>query len=378
MATLDMIELGEAPPPYDDHLQYLSTALRARICPTLPLTPAPTYASVASAARAPRSDPAPVARLRLLVAGHIQGVNWTGNGNLIIHTCAPYMASQLSAIHGEAVIETGPAVLEVDAPWIPVVVHGITAQPLVESLKHQQEGFWTALEATGNGPVEVKSVRILCREEDYGAHEELSCPPPGPSPLLTLHTQQTSHNAHQRLRPSTALCSPKDMITSPAKAQNTYTFDYLDCNGVEVWLTYYFPVIRTEGGAPGSESAGVVAFIREHLVDLGEDPWTPPGQYEDLEAQITPKASEVADSGSEICADTGQSSAAEWTGPGRGRSGLARIPGYRLDDIPLLDVDLGLGEILLSAGPVLWDQFENFDQSFLRCIGTTAAHPKYS
>ncbi|KAJ7813339.1 hypothetical protein B0H14DRAFT_3750612 [Mycena olivaceomarginata] len=33
-----------------------------------------------------------------------------------------------------------------------------------------------------------------------------------------------------------------------------------------------FPAIHTEGGLPGSESAGIVAFIRERLVDLGQDP----------------------------------------------------------------------------------------------------------
>ncbi|KAJ7323195.1 hypothetical protein DFH08DRAFT_817774 [Mycena albidolilacea] len=33
-----------------------------------------------------------------------------------------------------------------------------------------------------------------------------------------------------------------------------------------------FPTIHTEGGLPGSENAGIVAFIRERLVDLGEDP----------------------------------------------------------------------------------------------------------
>jgi hypothetical protein len=33
-----------------------------------------------------------------------------------------------------------------------------------------------------------------------------------------------------------------------------------------------FPAIHTEGGSPGSESAGIVAFIRERLVDVGEDP----------------------------------------------------------------------------------------------------------
>ncbi|KAK6977157.1 hypothetical protein R3P38DRAFT_2582177, partial [Favolaschia claudopus] len=33
-----------------------------------------------------------------------------------------------------------------------------------------------------------------------------------------------------------------------------------------------FPAIRTEGGLPGSKSAGIVAFIRDRLVDLDEDP----------------------------------------------------------------------------------------------------------
>ncbi|KAJ6450793.1 hypothetical protein C8R45DRAFT_1042791 [Mycena sanguinolenta] len=33
-----------------------------------------------------------------------------------------------------------------------------------------------------------------------------------------------------------------------------------------------FPALHTEGGLPGSENAGIVAFIRERLVDLGEDP----------------------------------------------------------------------------------------------------------
>jgi hypothetical protein len=41
-----------------------------------------------------------------------------------------------------------------------------------------------------------------------------------------------------------------------------------------------FPALRTEGGRPGSPDAGIVAFIRERLVDLSEH--TPPT---DIEAQ---------------------------------------------------------------------------------------------
>ncbi|KAJ7478775.1 hypothetical protein B0H11DRAFT_2194139 [Mycena galericulata] len=55
-----------------------------------------------------------------------------------------------------------------------VVVHGVPAQPLVESLKFEQEDFWVALESTGNSPAEVKAIRILCRDEYLGVREELS------------------------------------------------------------------------------------------------------------------------------------------------------------------------------------------------------------
>ncbi|KAJ7764934.1 hypothetical protein B0H16DRAFT_1526266 [Mycena metata] len=59
-----------------------------------------------------------------------------------------------------------------------------------------------------------------------------------------------------------------------------------------------FPTIRTEGGLPGSESAGIVAFIRERLVDLGEDPHeNQVDQPDDVEAQRawqrTPRADEI-------------------------------------------------------------------------------------
>ncbi|KAJ6497336.1 hypothetical protein C8R45DRAFT_1211256 [Mycena sanguinolenta] len=41
-----------------------------------------------------------------------------------------------------------------------------------------------------------------------------------------------------------------------------------------------FPLLRTEGDQPGSESAGIVAFIRERLIDIDQDT-----QPNDLEAQ---------------------------------------------------------------------------------------------
>ncbi|KAJ6609995.1 hypothetical protein B0H10DRAFT_2062255 [Mycena sp. CBHHK59/15] len=45
-----------------------------------------------------------------------------------------------------------------------------------------------------------------------------------------------------------------------------------------------FPAIHTEGGQPGSETAGIVAFIREHIVDIDDD--SSRGDAMDLEAQI--------------------------------------------------------------------------------------------
>ncbi|KAJ7867720.1 hypothetical protein B0H14DRAFT_332570 [Mycena olivaceomarginata] len=44
-----------------------------------------------------------------------------------------------------------------------------------------------------------------------------------------------------------------------------------------------FPALHTEGGHPGSESAGVVAFIRERLIDIDQEPQMP--AKNDLEAQ---------------------------------------------------------------------------------------------
>ncbi|KAJ7832336.1 hypothetical protein B0H14DRAFT_2592138 [Mycena olivaceomarginata] len=45
------------------------------------------------------------------------------------------------------------------------------------------------------------------------------------------------------------------------------------------------PQAEGPGGLPGSESAGIVAFIREHLVDLGEDPRISADDEPNVEAQ---------------------------------------------------------------------------------------------
>ncbi|KAJ7711930.1 hypothetical protein B0H16DRAFT_1479838 [Mycena metata] len=106
-----------------------------------------------------------------------------------------------------------------------------------------------------------------------------------------------------------------------------------------------FPTIRTEGGLPGSESAGIVAFIRERLVDLGQDPHeNQADQPDDVEAQETLAAVEgmpEAVTLESVPAPNFQT---------RAHSGF----GYILDEIPLLDVDLGFmgGEILKSKNPI--------------------------
>ncbi|KAJ7896153.1 hypothetical protein B0H13DRAFT_1885334 [Mycena leptocephala] len=49
-----------------------------------------------------------------------------------------------------------------------------------------------------------------------------------------------------------------------------------------------FPTLHSEGGLPGSESAGIVAFIRERLVDVGDDPRLNHESPNGLEAQTVP------------------------------------------------------------------------------------------
>ncbi|KAF7373042.1 hypothetical protein MSAN_00511700 [Mycena sanguinolenta] len=79
-----------------------------------------------------------------------------------------------------------------------------------------------------------------------------------------------------------------------------------------------FPTIHTEGGLPGSKSAGIVAFIRERLVDLGEDP----RESEDESAVKDPNETET-DSADE-------------------HDDNSSFPRYVLDEIPLMEIDLGM------------------------------------
>ncbi|KAJ7453870.1 hypothetical protein FB451DRAFT_1519350 [Mycena latifolia] len=110
-----------------------------------------------------------------------------------------------------------------------------------------------------------------------------------------------------------------------------------------------FPAIYREGGAPGSESAGIVAFIRERLVDLGADPRASLDLPDNTNGQTRREASHHPELGA--CAHPQVTGSTDEKGsPRRAWKGAlpetdAELkPGYRLDEIPLLDMDLGLGE----------------------------------
>jgi hypothetical protein len=107
-----------------------------------------------------------------------------------------------------------------------------------------------------------------------------------------------------------------------------------------------FPALYDEGGLPGDTSAGIVAFIRERLVDL-----------EPVEAQggknVATKDLEVQEQQSEIQANCAPQSPHTWEDddllnpvPNENSTTLSRPnscrgyliqAGYRLDDVPFTD-----------------------------------------
>jgi hypothetical protein len=107
-----------------------------------------------------------------------------------------------------------------------------------------------------------------------------------------------------------------------------------------------FPTLHSEGGLPGSESAGIVAFIRERLVDVGDDPRLNHDSSNDLEVQTVPET--LTSTGGEMREAN--------------RRALHRSPdpsftsreseyllgaGYRLDDVPFpsIDADIALAGV---------------------------------
>ncbi|KAJ6467352.1 hypothetical protein C8R45DRAFT_477093 [Mycena sanguinolenta] len=134
-----------------------------------------------------------------------------------------------------------------------------------------------------------------------------------------------------------------------------------------------FPAIQTEGGLPGSENAGIVAFIRERLVGLGEDPraleqkprvrkvrpksgkfrrafpWKK--KIQRFDSRIKNAQTSAGESGdSDLIRITASPSRPPRTDPRDFSTNERQDPcarshrGYILDEIPLLDVDLGLSD----------------------------------
>lgn len=111
-----------------------------------------------------------------------------------------------------------------------------------------------------------------------------------------------------------------------------------------------FPALHSEGGLPGSASAGIVAFIRERLVDVGNDSGFIQAHHNDAEAQT----------GAEAGGSHGSSPNLDEGTIGEGNKMLDHAPnasltsrecgfmldaGYLLEEvsISLMDMDLGLG-----------------------------------
>ncbi|KAJ7105687.1 hypothetical protein C8R44DRAFT_806662, partial [Mycena epipterygia] len=108
-----------------------------------------------------------------------------------------------------------------------------------------------------------------------------------------------------------------------------------------------FPALHSEGGLPGSESAGIVAFLRERLVDLGSGHSDDP---KEVEAQTQLDRDEVSEADRVVDGeDTGEKNKTPSSSNAVSRSrqsGYLLDAGYHLDHVrlPLMDVDLGAGE----------------------------------
>ncbi|KAJ7881510.1 hypothetical protein B0H14DRAFT_3857722 [Mycena olivaceomarginata] len=102
-----------------------------------------------------------------------------------------------------------------------------------------------------------------------------------------------------------------------------------------------FPAIHTEGGPPGSENAGIVAFIRERLVDLGEDPRGLPKDPKDAEGRVPTPVSlplEMIHGGESATQGMQEENHRQIPGnsPERPVESYLQRSGYILDETPLL------------------------------------------
>jgi hypothetical protein len=110
-----------------------------------------------------------------------------------------------------------------------------------------------------------------------------------------------------------------------------------------------FPTLHSEGGLPGSESAGIVAFIRERLVDVGDDPKSNHESPNDLEAQTVPET--LTSTGGEmreaICQMLHRSPDPSFTSR---QSEYLLGTGYRLDDVPFPSIDADIARAGVTNG----------------------------
>jgi hypothetical protein len=103
-------------------------------------------------------------------------------------------------------------------------------------------------------------------------------------------------------------------------------------NGTKIFQPF---ILRAVSPLSGSKSAGIITFIREHLVDLGEDPHVPTGSDSpDIEAQTPPEVGEVEEAEDIPIPAWDHEKAQTYSKFRPGKSG------YCLDEIPLMDVDL--------------------------------------
>ncbi|KAF8955421.1 hypothetical protein BDZ97DRAFT_1926834 [Flammula alnicola] len=125
---------------------------------------------------------------------HISGANVTKAGSIVIHTKAPYKASQLlenlpsgfmpiRRAATAAIPDFSPPLnadlnVELDVPWYGIVVHDIPAMPLAAAFKGEEGGgndLWDALEGeAGLAGQDIKDLRLLCRIEEMDEREHMS------------------------------------------------------------------------------------------------------------------------------------------------------------------------------------------------------------
>ncbi|KAJ6541330.1 hypothetical protein B0H19DRAFT_1077201 [Mycena capillaripes] len=94
--------------------------------------------------------------------GNQIGVSWTPAGHLAIHTRAPFLATQLAAFFPRFDLAFKAAfrgfdrlgekcVLDVDAPWTWVVLHGVPAKAFWEVMDSEGQEIWTESKLTSQG-----------------------------------------------------------------------------------------------------------------------------------------------------------------------------------------------------------------------------------